>query len=358
MLISNDEPFIKLDTATKAYFHNELRLDDLNLKHYKHLESYLNLYAFINGVCDIKRPAPPPIENAFSTTPKKIKGMCKADLVHSPFSTVTGSPSTTIIKLTTSSFIENFPLKFVDCLAEPIDNYITPDNYFDCVFVRLSEFITHVKDTGIEINILFLEPIILNDDSFRELKMISNKHIDSKFNFKQAANQYLKYFNGVLEQTIIDACEYAGDIYDHENKANETESITKTNIKDIAKLINETAPTNENIELLKSDIPDVWREALFDDPDDLSKGITDLNNNSIDSKDLTTRERNSLYKVIGLLSLAIAKKNPKRFGNVSKINANQIYETLIEFLPIEPVGLGDKTVRTKIKKGVEALRDD
>lgn len=286
MIINNGEAFIKLDTAAKAYFNGDLMFDDLNKKHYEHLEKYLDLYIHINSICDIYKPAPPPIEYAFSTIPKNIKGMCKAELVNPTLKTATRNSSTAKIKLSTSRFITNIPLELADCVIRPVDNHLSPDNYFSCAFVRLAEFITHAKVTDIEINILFLKPIIINDDSFCTLKEISNKDIDSEFNFKQAANKYFKHFNGVLEQTIIDACEYASNIYDHENKVNDTESIAKTNINEIIKLINEAVPTNEDIELFKSNLPDIWQEALF--------------NNEITKTDTT---------IIEALKLDIANKN-------------------------------------------------
>jgi hypothetical protein len=355
MFVSNGELFIKLNVAARAFYYYDLCFCDPSNEHFEHLETSLDLYIFINGIGNILTPKNSTIDNILKLVPKKINGMCVVEVNHPSYELATYHCVQPTINLKTSPFVESINQELIGYSFKPIDNYINYDNYFGLSYVQLTKFLKHAKEVGVTIDAKFLEEVIINDNKFSELKRLSKQQANAVFNLNQAANSYLPYFNGVLIETIIEGCALASARYDRINqKKKSPQEIVKAKLNDISELFSETKVTNETIEQFKKTLPDVWREALFNKP---SRVIEDLKNNNIDSNGLSTREKDNLYKTVGLLSLAIAKKNPNRFGDINNINANQIYKTLLEFLPVEPIGLGDKTVRTKVKQGVELLRD-
>jgi hypothetical protein len=343
MHISNGEPFISLETAANCFDEFAL-LSDKN-KYIEHIANELDLYTYVFDICKVSAS-----DGAGTTLTRKISGMCKVGFDYG------GEWQDKIkvrLELCHFSSVQNQNL--IGYSITPIDHHITLHNYLACSKIYLPDFIIYAKEVGIDLNVAFVEAIISDDSTFRELKRLSKIAPDGNFNLKQAANKYLKYCDGILEETIIAACELASARYDTVNQqTNPPEEIAREKLNDISEFFSDTKVTNETIEQFKKTLPDVWQEALFSKP---SRVIEDLKNNNIDSNFLSTREKDNLYKTIGLLSLAIAKKNPNRFGDINNINANQIYKTLLEFLPLEPIGLGDKTVRTKVKQGVELLRD-
>ena len=251
--------------------------------------------------------------------------MCEVLINHPTYEALTYSGAKPSVTLNVSPFIESIATDLVGSYIRPVDNHINYNNYLGFSFVQLSKFINHAKDANVEINSVFL-----------------------------AANKYLKYFDGVLEQTIIQACEYASDAYDRQEKVDALEQVDTSNIADILKIIKDTPPTTQNIEQLKSALPDDWREALFAN---LSKIFISPTSDVIEKNSLSSKEQANLYKTIGLLTKAFVHGNGTNFGSVENPNANKIKEHLDQFLPKEPVGLGDRAIRERIKKGVYSLKD-
>jgi hypothetical protein len=353
--ICNDEPFIKLNTAANAYFGMELWAEDASEKHFEHLHKFLDLYVHIYGICDIYPSAALAFESdGVPKVAKNINGMCEVLINHPTYDAVTYRGTKPSVTLNVSPFIESIAADLVGGYLIPVDNYINYNNYWGFSFVQLSKFINHAKETGIEIDALFLEPIITADNSFCELKRLSNKNLNAEFNPKQAANKYLKYFGGVLEKTIIKACKYASDAYDRQEKVDALEQVDTSNIADILKIIKDTPPTTQNIEQLKSALPDDWRDALFAN---LSKVSISPTSDVIENNSLSSKEQDNLYKTIGLLTKAFVHGNGTNFGSVENPNANKIKEHLDQFLPKEPVGLRDRAIRERIKRGVYSLKD-
>ena len=352
MDICNGEPFIKLETAVKAYFGVELLVDDISEKHFEFIECYLDSYVYVFGVCDVYTPANPSEECKVVRFPKLMNGMAKVKIDPEPFTPENGQGYT--LERRVSPFMDNISPDLVGCYIQPInDSFKNGDNLKRC-YVRLSEYINHAKNTGIQIDVLFLGELIINDDSFGHLKRLSKKTYEGQFDLKQAANKYLKYFDGVLEQTIIQACEYASDTYDQQERSNNLEQVNTSNVNDILKIINDTPPTVQNIEQLKRELPDDWREALFVN---LSETFISPTSDNIDKNSFSSKEQENLYKTIGLLTKAFVNKNGTNFGSVENPNANKIREHLDQFLPKEPVGLSDRAIRERIKKGINSLKE-
>ncbi len=350
MLISNGEPFIRLEVAARAFYYDELFLKEPDVIHFENLSSWLDLYAYVSGICNMNSPTNPQSTDRIDKLPKKIKGMCNIDESFPSYDAQFNCNAKTIINLKISPFVEGMNNELIGCFIRPIDNYINHDNYFSLSYVHLSEFINLAKEVGVDLNAIFLEEIISDDSTFKELKRLSEKLPSKKFNVKQAANKYLKYFDGILEDTIIQACELASanyermmkKIYAEANKGKGTDS-TQYNLAEnkVVKLLTEKSATIENVELLKNQLSDDWKEALFD---------SRISSQSIKEKDNT-------LKLIGLLSLFIADKKGISFGSKDKPNVSQIYRSLsllIEQLE-DDSGLKERAVRDKITKGLDLV---
>lgn len=356
MIISNGEPFIRLEEAAKAYFFHECFVDEPLLKHFEHIGSCLSVYAYIQGVCNIFPSAGLTFESdgAFELV-KKINGMCKIVLNQPSFELSTYHGAKPSISLSVSSFLAVIPSNLVGSLIIPIDNHINYDNHFNHSYVHLPEFINHAKDVGVEIDVFFLEAIIINDSSFRELKRLSKKGVDGKFNLKQAVSEYLQYFDGVLEETIIQACELASTTYDRQHQETKPpKEKNKDNIDEITEIFSDTAATTENIEQFKNSLPDVWREALFVNSKEM---ITNIESNCTNKNDPSDKERSNLSKTIGLFTLAFTTLKGNKFGSAENPNAKQIANELEKFLPENSYGLGERTIRGRIKEGINSLKD-
>jgi hypothetical protein len=361
MIISNDEPFIDFQVAAEAFFHDITWFEGVQNEHLTHLSSWLKLYLDISGVCNVYAPAKSTPNDKIDRFPKNIQGMCTVEIesfhyIKTPnYSGDHFSEVEPKIIITISPFI-NKPLpELVGCSIIPIQAYINHDNYLRFSFVRLSELINHAREVGIEINASFLEPIISNDPQFSELKRLSKKSLESKFNIKQAANKYLKYFDGVLEEIIIQACELASVQYDRLSEAiTPVEKSTNSNIDGILKLFSDTPFSLESIEQLKNTLPNTWREALFPNPNEM---IANLESSYITNNDQSDRERSNLFKTIGLLTLAFTELKGIKFGSSEKPNINQIANELGRFLPENSYGLGERTIRGRIKEGINSLKN-
>lgn len=302
MFISNDEPFIKLSTAANAYYFDELLFDSLNEKHLEHLTNHIGLYSYVCCICNVYKPIKQTTNEPVLPLSKKIDGMCKRDLKYHVDRYGKAS-----INLKISQYTGDMPIELINCNIAPVSEILN-DSYTNC-YVRLYEFLDHAITTGVKIDSCFLEPIISDDGFFYNLKDLSSQNPNNKFSCEEAASNYYHLFADISKSVIIQACTNASRSHD--------ERLKNISTKDKA----------------------------------LSCHSKELDNN------LSTREKDNLYKTIGLLSLAIAKQNSKRFGDIHDINASQIYKALEEFLPEDPIGLGDKTVRTKIKQGVYLLKN-
>jgi hypothetical protein len=262
MLISNDEPFVKLEVAAKAFFSYDIFCAEPSTRHFEQLEIWLDLYAFIYGVCNISTPANPTLQVKSGISPKKISGMCKTKLCYNisdPY-----HPTPPSVSLVISPF-SGVNLNLNNCDVYPIEEDLNHKNYYARSYVRLTKLIEHAKEVGVDLDAIFLEEIISEDSQFRELKRLSKIAPDGAFNLKQATNMYLKYFDGILEETIIAACELASARYDRINQQTKTpQEIAKENLDDISELFSNTTATTENIEQFKSALPDVWQKALFE----------------------------------------------------------------------------------------------
>lgn len=344
MNICNDEPFIKLNTAAKAYFGMELWVEDASEKHFEHLQNFLDLYVHIYGICNIYPAAGLSFESdGVRTVAKNINGMCEVLINHPTYEALTYSGAKPSVYLTVSPFIESIATDLVGSDLIPVDNHINYNNYLGFSFVQLSEFINHAKDANVEINSVFLAEIILDDCSFRELKRSSNKDIEDTFNLKEAANRYIKYFKGVPEKTIIQACKYASDDYDRQEKALTESSTIKSNMDNIVKLFNETPITQENIEQLSSNLPDAWRDTLF-------KGASpavDINEQPLSLEDEDTPDK--LYLTLSVYKAVWQDFNPE----TTNLPKREQVENIVKIMGVsEPKDI-EAIIRLSIPEGLE-----
>lgn len=359
MIIINGEPFIKLKVAVEAFFSDVLWFDNDTNVYLEKLSSVLVVFHHVNEVCDIykKQTIQGNIQGFGEDLPaqdyiglQKISGMCTVDLIK-----MYGYESLKI-KLKISSFLKNKLPEFVGCEVRPISHQLDAHNYFRCCCVHLPDFLAYARDTDVEIDASFLAEIIFDDRYFSTQKMLSKKLYDNKFNTKEAANKYLQHFDGVLEETIIQACELASVRYDRINQQTKTpEDIAKDHLNKITSIFSDTNPTTENIEQFKSALPDVWQKALFDGS---KEGINDTVDNKFTSNKGSTKERDNLFKTIGLLALAFVEQNKSnRFGSKEKPTIDPIAKELEKYLPENSAGLGNRAIRERLSKGVDTLKN-
>jgi hypothetical protein len=270
MLVSNGELFIKLNVAARAFYYYDLCFCEPSNEHFEHLETSLSLYIFINGIGDILSPSNPNIDDNLGRVPKKINGMCVVQVNYPSYELATHHGVKPNISLKTSPFVENINQELIGYSFMPIDKCINYDNYFDLSYVHLTKFLNHAKEVGVSIDANFLEEIIINDNRFTELKRLSKQQKNVVFNLNQAADIYLPYFEGVLTETIIEGCALASAQFDRVYKIKENKlasEVIKNDIYKISEIFNRLTATSENIEQFKNTLPDNWREALFNYPE-------------------------------------------------------------------------------------------
>lgn len=266
MIISNGEPFIKLEVAVKAFFYFDLCFSEPDNRYFEQLEKWLDLYTFVNGIGNIWKPSDPTLEGNVEIVPKKIEGMCKIKVELPSYEQYTYHGVKPIINLSISPFLKNIPPEFINCSVNLVENYINQGNYFRLSYVHLTKFLNHAKEVGVVIDANFLEEIIINDSRFTELKRLSKQRSDGVFSLNQAANGYLPYFDGVLTETIIEGCALASAQYDRKKQieATKTENeVIKDDVYELSEIFSDLPATKENITLLKASLSEVWQEALF-----------------------------------------------------------------------------------------------
>jgi hypothetical protein len=344
MLIINDEPFITLEVAAKSYYVSEL-YSALRPELYRdRLARYLTLYDYNVGSYDILLTEEQQLDFFQTRLDRKINGMLEVKVIipqHIPRNTPEWGLYSEF-KLFISKFSGCNTSDFIGCEAVPIERRMNFSNYLMASFVRLSDLINHAKLSGAEINAFFLEQIIINDSQFRELKRLSKITPDSKFNIKQAAGKYLQHFDGVLEETVVEACEYASASYDRDSQQSKpTKENHENNIYDISELLSDTRVNNENIEQLKSALPDAWREVLFENL------VTPSNEKTLSFDDEDTPEK--LY-----LALSVYKQVWQGFDSITtNLPKKEQVEEIIKGLNIlEPRDI-EAMIRLSKPEGLE-----
>ncbi|XPF93850.1 hypothetical protein ACM9HF_17805 [Colwellia sp. RE-S-Sl-9] len=322
MYISNNEAFIKIGLATKTFYYDELFLAEPEQRYVEYLAQHITFYSFVCGICDVKTPI-----NGSQCSPKRIRGLCEIQISYPSFiaSDNYGNPPP-LVNLIISDFTENISSELIGSLVSPIDGGINYEAYLFDSYVHLPQFLKLVNDAGVDINLMFLEEIISNDQSFLELKRLS-KESEQTFNFKKAAKKYIKYLPKVSEELIIQACEYASAKYDRINKGKVVLS-------------------------LQSEV-DRMAEALFNTENVQNNN---LNNNTV-IKSPSTRETDNLYKTIGLLTKALVSTKGNMLGTVDKPTVLQVAKKLEEYLPELQAGLSERAIRERITKGIKLLSE-
>lgn len=74
-----------------------------------------------------------------------------------------------------------------------------------------------------------------------------------------------------------------------------------------------------------------------------------------DETRLNTRERDNLYKIIGLLTFALNEKSGNSLKNGDKISSSAVASQLERFVHGDTAGLSSRSLREKIKKGMDLV---
>jgi hypothetical protein len=263
MIISNGEPFIKLEVATQIIFLDELIVSDLTVNYFEEMSRWVDLYILICGVCNIFAPTSSNVNNILGAIPKKINGMCKAEVNFPSYQFNEFYCAQPNVNLKTSSFIEGISSELTNCPIKPMDDYINYDNHFRLSYVHLPKLLTHAKDLGITIDAYFVSEIVMNDAKFSKLK---EKNTGGQFDIQQAVDNYRPFFNGVNIEIIADGCASASAQYDRKVKT----EISEIPIHELSKFVCNSPPTSENISQFKNFLPKAWQDALFNP--ELSQG--------------------------------------------------------------------------------------
>lgn len=86
-----------------------------------------------------------------------------------------------------------------------------------------------------------------------------------------------------------------------------------------------------------------------------SKGKLTQSKGAESGQKLSNAEKVNLLKTTGLLAVALAKTNSRRYTNASGVNVNAIKTDLVALLD-DNAGLGERSIRDRLTNGIELIR--
>lgn len=167
-------------------------------------------------------------------------------------------------------------------------------------------------------------------------------------------NQYKNLLTKILNSIVIDELEIIEDRIEEELSNRELDVC-------ISDSFCKKSHAYSTVHILKKDIVKWLEDNSLSVPEVLSNPDNDLNNQLTampkSNKPLSDRERHSLLKVIGLLSMALAdSKTGGQYGTKDKPNQKNIAERLSEYIPNEQdTGISVRTNRDRISEGLRLI---
>jgi hypothetical protein len=147
----------------------------------------------------------------------------------------------------------------------------------------------------------------------------------------------------------------SNELTQYKDDSNKTYPVELDNVTKVVEMLYHTKPTAENIEQFKSSLPDAWEKGLFDGSKEC---IINPVYDKLTTNKGSTKERDNLFKTIGLLALAfIEQSKSNRFGSKEKPIIDPIAKELEKYLPENSGGLSNRVIRERLSKGLNTLKN-
>ena len=221
-----------------------------------------------------------------------VSGMCSVSIETSPY---TGeSLLMRVVDETGDKYKDYF-----NWVVDPINSEIRYHDYTHYSYVSLSSFFSFLATVDIEITYQLLSFIMSRDPLIQTAVINSNE-----------------------EPIIIIKKHYKGS-----KIRGVDEDIIDASIENAKSLIKEAEKKSNKNQILSVD----------------------------DETPLNTRERDNLYKIIGLLTFALNEKSGNSLKNGDKISSSAVASQLERFVHGDSAGLSSRSLRNKIKQGMDLV---